>query len=141
MSFKSRTDGRRKAAAAAIALAGMLSACSDIYYDRREGVSFQAGNAVASNAAVETIDPWPAVAADRHIPTNGQRMQAAAERYRNNKVTPLQAIGTSSVKYEPILAAPAAAAAPGGAAPAAAGGAKPAGKAPAGGEKKAPEKK
>ena len=112
----SRNESRFRARgiAPALLIAALLGACSDIYYDRREGVSFQAGNAVASNAAVETIDPWPAVAADRHIPTNGQRMQAAAERYRNNKVTPLQAIGTSSVKYEPILAAPAAAAAPSG---------------------------
>ena len=86
----SRNESRFRARgiAPALLIAALLGACSDIYYDRREGVSFQAGNAVASNAAVETIDPWPAVAADRHIPANGQRMQAAAERYRNNKVTP-----------------------------------------------------
>src|SRR5262249_41292179 len=105
---------RPRGIAPALLIAVLLGACSDIYYDRREGVSFQAGNAVASNTAVETIDPWPAVAANRSIPANGQRMQAAAEPYRKNKAPPLQAIGTSSVKYEPILAAPAAAAAPSG---------------------------
>jgi hypothetical protein len=98
----------------ALLIAALLGACSDIYYDRREGVSLQAGNAVASNIAVETIDPWPAVAANRAIPANGQRMQAAVERYRNNKITPPQGTGTSSVKYEPILAAPAAAGASSG---------------------------
>jgi len=90
--------------APALLIAALLGACSDIYYDRREGVSFQAGNAVASNVAVETIDPWPAAAADRGIPGNGQLVQGAIERYRTNKVVPPQGTGTSSVKYAPPLA-------------------------------------
>jgi hypothetical protein len=105
---------RLRRMAMALLIAALQGACSDIYYDRREGVSFQAGNAVASNVAVETIDPWPAAAANREIAGNGQRVQGAIERYRNNKVTPPQGTGTSSVKYEPILAAPAAPAASGG---------------------------
>jgi hypothetical protein len=99
---------RLRRMAIALLIAALQGACSDIYYDRREGVSFQAGNAVASNVAVETIDPWPAAAANREIAGNGQRVQGAIERYRNNKVTPPQGTGTSSVKYAPILAAPAA---------------------------------
>jgi hypothetical protein len=99
---------RRLGAVAALFSAALLGACSDIYYDRREGVSFQAGNAVASNVAVETIDPWPPAAANREIPTNGQRTQAAIDRYRNDKVIPPQGTGTSSVKYAPVVAAPAA---------------------------------
>jgi len=42
MSSRSRTDGGRKLAAAAIALVASLSACSDIYYDRRETVALGA---------------------------------------------------------------------------------------------------
>ena len=92
--------------APAVLLPALLGACSDMYYDRREGVSFEAGNAVASNNAVQIIDPWPAAAARRGIASNGQRVQSAIERYRNNKVTPPQGTDTSSVKYAPVLAAP-----------------------------------
>ena len=98
---------RRRMFAPALLLTAQLGACSDMYYDRREGVSFQAGDAIASNVAVQTIDPWPAAAAQREIAANGQRVQSAIERYRNNKVIPPQGTGTSSV-YTPVLVAPAA---------------------------------
>jgi hypothetical protein len=99
----------------ALALGAMLGGCSDIYLDRRDGVSFYGGDAPATNVAVHTIDPWPPAASNRHIEGNGERMQKAAERYRNNKVTPLQPIGTSSVQLNAAGggAAPAAAATPG----------------------------
>jgi hypothetical protein len=93
----------------------MLAACSDLYWDRRDSVAFQAGNANASNIAVQTIDPWPAVAANRHIEGNGPRVQSAIERYRTNRVTPPQGADTSSVKYAPLFSAPPAAAATNGA--------------------------
>jgi hypothetical protein len=79
-----------------------LAACSDLYYDHRDTVSFGAGDAVASNAAVQTIDPWPRAAYNRNIPGNGERVQAAVERYRRNKVTPLATTNTSSVNYVPV---------------------------------------
>jgi hypothetical protein len=81
-----------------ILLGAMLGGCSDIYFDRRDGVTFYGGNAPATNVAVHTIDPWPPVAANRRLVANGERMQKAAERYRTNKTTPLQALGTSSVQ-------------------------------------------
>ena len=86
MSFKSRTDGRRKAAAAAIALAGMLSACSDIYYDRRETVALGADDHIASNRVAQMIDPWPRYVQNKNIAFNGERAQAAVERYRHDCV-------------------------------------------------------
>jgi hypothetical protein len=82
----------------AIVLGAMLGGCSSLYWDRRDGVTFYGGDAVASNVAVQTIDPWPPAAANRRQETNGERMQKAAERYRTNKVTPLQPMGTSSVQ-------------------------------------------
>jgi hypothetical protein len=99
----------------AIALGAMLGGCSDIYFDRRDGVTFYGGDAPATNVAVQTIDPWPAAASNRHIEANGDRMQKAAERYRTNKVTPLQPIGTSSVQLNAAAggAAPAAGSTPG----------------------------
>ncbi len=78
-----------------------------MYLDRRDTVSFAAGDAVAANKIVHMVDPWPVRAGDRNIPHDGERMAAAAERYRTNKVTPLAGTSTSSVKYEPVLMAPA----------------------------------
>jgi hypothetical protein len=87
----------RKLVLPAVLLAAMLGGCSDLYWDRRDTVAFWAGDAPASNAAIHTIDPWPPGAAERRHKTNGDVMQKAGERYRNNKVTPLQPIGTSAV--------------------------------------------
>ena len=80
---------------------GTLAGCADadLYFDRRETISFHAGDAVASNIAVQTVDPWPRVAGNRNIPANGDRMQAAGERYRTGKTTPLKALSTSSVEF------------------------------------------
>jgi hypothetical protein len=100
-----------KLAVPAVLLAAMLGGCSDLYWDRRDTIAFWAGDAPASNAAIHTIDPWPPRAAERRHSTNGDVMQKAGERYRNNKVTPLQPIGTSSVQMN---ASPAAGSAGGG---------------------------
>ena len=71
-------------------------AAPDIYYDRRETVLFGADDAVASNKAVQTIDPWPPGSADRSAPGTGPRVAAAIARYRTGKVYPPQGNGTSS---------------------------------------------
>jgi hypothetical protein len=64
------------------ALAGTLAAggCHDAYIARRDGVTFQAGDAVAANKAVHIIDPWPASAASAVLPTRGAQAAAAIER-------------------------------------------------------------
>jgi hypothetical protein len=103
----------RYIAGAVLAAVLVLAGCSDIYFDRRETVSFHAGDASASNASAQSIDPWPAEAGNRRITYNGERMQKAAERYRTNKTTPLNTSSTSSVQYQPVPAAAAPAAAPG----------------------------
>lgn len=90
----------------ALAATLTLGACTDMYLDRRETVSFEAGNANASNKAIQVIDPWPVYANNRNIAYDGERAAAAAERYRHNKVTPPKGIGTSSVKYEQVTAQP-----------------------------------
>jgi|ERR1700674_5563818 len=80
-----------------VMLTTLLAACSDMYYDRRESISFQAGDAPKANAVAQTIDPWPRAASNREIEFNGERMQRAMERYRTNKTTPLMTTSTSSV--------------------------------------------
>ena len=87
----------------ALAATMMLGACTDMYLDRRETVSFGAGDAVAANKVTHMVDPWPVRAGDRNIGHSGERMAAAAERYRTNKVTPLASASTSSVQYAPVV--------------------------------------
>jgi hypothetical protein len=106
VSFQSGT----KAVGVLVVLGAALSACSEIYYDRRETVSLGAGDAVAINAATQTVDPWPRHSANRNIAFNGERMQAAAERYRLNKVTVPVSATTSTAAYSAQQAAAAAAA-------------------------------
>src|SRR6266550_9241499 len=90
----------------ALAATTLLGACTDMYLDRRDTVSFAAGDAVAANKVTHMIDPWPLRAGDRNIAFDGERMAAAAERYRTDKVKPPAGTGTSSVKYEPVLLQP-----------------------------------
>jgi hypothetical protein len=97
----SRNKGLLVLALAATTLTG---ACTDMYLDRRDSVSFGAGDAVAANKVAHMIDPWPAHAGNRNIAYDGERMQGAAERYRTNKVTPLSTAATSSVQYAPVVA-------------------------------------
>jgi hypothetical protein len=97
---RSRTESRSKtrsaatsttrlmaAALGAAALGATLGGCSDMYFDHREGVTLEGGDAVAANEAMQTIDPWPARSGNTNIAFNGQRMQSAIERYRTNNLT------------------------------------------------------
>ena len=88
----------------ALAAVTLLGACTDMYFDRRDAVSFAAGDSVAANKVTHMVDPWPPRAGDRNIAFSGERMAAAAERYRTNKVTPLASTSTSSVQYAPVVA-------------------------------------
>jgi hypothetical protein len=87
--------------------AAALGGCSNLpydphgYLDRRDSIDLSAGDANASNIAVQMIDPWPAYAGNKNFAYNGQRMQAAVQRYRNNEVTPPRGISASSV-YSPM---------------------------------------
>lgn len=89
-----------------LALSVALSACADVYYDRRDAIHWSFGDANASNVAVHTIDPWPRHAANRDILTDGEKIQPAIQRYKEGKVTPPRGLGTSSIQ---INASPAAA--------------------------------
>ena len=95
---------KRAVLCAALAAATLTGACTDMYLDRRDSVSFAAGDAAASNAVTHMVDPWPVAAGNRNIAYDGERMQAAAERYRTGKTTPLAGTSTSSVQYAPVVA-------------------------------------
>ena len=83
------SPGRFAITAAALPMI-LLAGCSE-YLDRRDTIVESGGNALASNAVTQMVDPWPSVSRDRNIPFDGQRMQRAVERYRTNKVTPREA--------------------------------------------------
>ncbi len=86
---RSRTRREARVVAAALAAATLgasLGGCAQLYWDRRDSIGLSAGDAIAANEAMQTIDPWPAASGNTNIVANGQRMQAAVERYRTNKV-------------------------------------------------------
>jgi len=94
--------------AAAVTLGAMLAGCSDLYYDRRDSIALSAGDAVAANAAEQTVDPWPPHSGDTNIPTSGQKMTTAIERYRANKtVQPQDAMMLESTINQQQTAPPA----------------------------------
>lgn len=95
--YRDRFDVR--ALGAALILSSVLAGCSDLYFDRRETVSFGAGNAIAADATLQTIDPWPRGSENRDFSTNGPRVAGAIERYRTGKIIQPQGSSTSSVQY------------------------------------------
>ncbi len=90
------------AALALAALFAALAGCSE-YLDRRDTIAMSGGNAVATDQVTHMVDPWPRDSANRDIAYNGEKMQTAVERYRTNKVTPPQGIGTASSYQAPAV--------------------------------------
>jgi len=95
------TDRGVRWLAPVLLVAATLAGCADVdlYLDRRDTISLSAGDAVATNIVTQTVDPWPRVAGNRNIAFDGDRMQAAGERYRTGKVIAPQGLGTSSVEF------------------------------------------
>ncbi|MGE0562988.1 MAG: hypothetical protein AB7O50_00605 [Pseudolabrys sp.] len=103
-----RSSNFMRAAALPIAAAVLLSACTPDYMVRRETISLNGGDAIATNRATQMVDPWSRASAEKDIAFNGQKMQSAVERYRTNKVIPPRGISTSG-SYTPQGPDPAAA--------------------------------
>jgi len=62
-----------------------LAGCYDRdYYTQSDSITLGAGDAVATNAATQTIDPWPPHAKDTDIDLEGPRAVVAVERYQTN---------------------------------------------------------
>ena len=68
-------------------LGALLSAACSQYVDRKDTVAFSAGKAVETNMVTHVIDPWPPHAWNTRMASNGERMQKAVERHRQNRVT------------------------------------------------------
>jgi len=83
---KSKTNSRLALPALFVSVAALLGGCSDIYYDRRETIALGAGDDIAVNRVEQMVDPWPRYVGNKNIAFNGERMQAAVERYRHHEV-------------------------------------------------------
>ncbi len=81
-----RRSDKTRIVATAVLLGSVLAGCSDMYYDRRDTVSFAAYDATAAAQAVQIIDPWPPASADRSHTSNGAVVAGAVERYRTCQV-------------------------------------------------------
>jgi hypothetical protein len=82
------------------------------YRARRDGITFEHGNAIAHNIAVQTIDPWPPYVGNSRIDVDGRRLLIAAERYKENKSIPPRGLTTQSINVTPVLVAPGSATSP-----------------------------
>jgi hypothetical protein len=83
-----------RAAAAPLLASVLLAGCAD-YVVRRETVSQNGGDAIATNRATQMVDPWSRASADKTIAFNGEKMQSAVERYRKNRVIQPRGMGTT----------------------------------------------
>jgi hypothetical protein len=67
----------------ALTAALVLSGCEhDRYADRRDSVTFGAGDSIAANKALQIIDPWPQDARTIRHGTSGEQAAAAMEKLR-----------------------------------------------------------
>jgi hypothetical protein len=87
--------------AAAIIAPAMLSGCNeDDYLARRDTVSLGAGDAIATDAVTQTIDPWPRHAKNTEITQEGERARVAIERYQQNKSIPPRGVNTTTISSQ-----------------------------------------
>lgn len=76
-----------------------LGACRERRYGEylhpRDTVTLSAGDAVAQNKAIHTIDPWPAHSRDPNHLSDGKRIMVGIERYQKNQSLEPQGTGVS----------------------------------------------
>ena len=76
-----------------------LGGCREGQYKRykhaRDTITLSAGDAVAHNKAVQTINPWPVYARNKHQTTDGKRVLLGMERYQKNESIEPQGTDTS----------------------------------------------
>jgi hypothetical protein len=67
------------------------------YLRRSDTITLGAGDAVAHNIAVQTINPWPHWARNDRINMEGKRAALAIKRYQENKSITPPTLETSSI--------------------------------------------
>ena len=66
---------------ALLAIMVVLSSCNQAIV-RRDSIAPSFGNAMASNTALQTVDPWPRYVENTHIHTDAVKTGNAIERYQ-----------------------------------------------------------
>ena len=67
------------------------------YLKRQDSATFDHGNAVRHNIAVQTIDPWAPHSANTRINMDGERALIAAKRYKANKTKEPKGLATQAI--------------------------------------------
>lgn len=65
------------------------------YLANRDGITLDAGESIAYNRALQTIDPWPLHAGRTKNRTDGERMLLSIERYQKNDSIEPEGLGGS----------------------------------------------
>ncbi|MEO1793874.1 MAG: hypothetical protein AAFU50_04610 [Pseudomonadota bacterium] len=65
-----------------LASAIAVAACREDYLDRRQGVTLTGGDAMAVNARVQTINPWPPTAHQSRAKTDGEYLRQVIKTHR-----------------------------------------------------------
>lgn len=96
---------RRALRLGAVGLALATAACTD-YRERRETIFPGAGDAVAANRAINTIDPWSPASRRTRLTHDGARIAKAIERYREGPPPPGAAASSTTLTLSPAGAPP-----------------------------------
>lgn len=70
-----------------LAAASLISGCAD-YMNHRDSITFGLGNAVEANKAIHTQDPFPRVAQNTRIATDGKVVHRAIRSYQGGGGAP-----------------------------------------------------
>ncbi|THK36189.1 pilus assembly protein [Ensifer sp. MPMI2T] len=72
---------RSSRAALLVAAAALLSGCAD-YLNHRDSITFGLGNAVEANKGIHTQEPFPRVAQNTRIPSDGKVINRVIRNYQ-----------------------------------------------------------
>lgn len=73
-----------------------VSACSNNYYERKDGLTFSNGDSVEGNKALQIADPWPKGSQNTNIPMDPVKAAQAIYKYRCGGGTPAGGTGFGS---------------------------------------------
>lgn len=77
---------RSKRAFLVVAAMGLLSGCAD-YLNHRDTITFGLGNAVEANKGIHIKEPFPRVAQNTHIPSDGKVINRVMRTYQGGGQT------------------------------------------------------
>jgi hypothetical protein len=86
MPSRNNVLGRRLCTALAVLTSTVVASGCREYLDRRDAMTLELGDAIATNKATQTIDRWPEHSGRDRWLSDGERARLAVQRYRAGKV-------------------------------------------------------